>query len=279
MSAVQEQVAEIQRDWIGRTRTREQYLDPESLHRFAAAVGATTDDVLRLPMMHWAWFNDVPADAQLGPDGHPGSGTFLPAVALLPRRMFASSRLCLATPLRTGDGAREETRIESVSYKSGRSGDLVFIEITRRIEQHGHIQIEERQTIVLRAAGDGKAVSLPNIATDAHVAPDGGQLWCPAPVQLFRFSAVTFNAHRIHYDLPYATQVERYPAIIVHGPFTAVRLACLAARHGRLKNFSFRALQPLYCGQPVRLVRKGPGGVAAIRCDGETAMQADATFA
>lgn len=278
MRTLEQQVAEARDEFVGRSRTREQYLDPASLQRFAVAVGYTEQDAPGMPMAHWAWFNEALPDASLGPDGHAREGGFLPVFDALPRRMYASSRLRLIAPLRVGEIASEVFRIDSISHKPGRSGDLAFVEVVRRISQSGALCVEERQALVFRAASEGAPDPLPQICDDALRMPEDGELWCPGPVQLFRFSAVTFNPHRIHYDVPYVTEVERYPALIVHGPFTSVKLACLAARGGRLAEFSFRALQPLFCGQPVRLVRSGPGAFSAVRCDGAIAMRAEASF-
>ncbi|HRP71725.1 MAG TPA: MaoC family dehydratase N-terminal domain-containing protein [Xanthomonadaceae bacterium] len=261
--------------WIGREEVREQRLDAESLRRFAAATGESLE-VERAPpaLAHWAWFLPVAAASEIGEDGHPRRGGFLPPVSLS-RRMFAASSMRFPAPLRLDDVATLTSTIAEVKHRSGRSGDLVFVEVERRIVQAGEVRVEERQTIVYRDAGGTQ----PAIAQ----VPDAGaaQAWLPGPVDLFRFSAVTFNAHRIHYDRPYATGVEGYPDLVVHGPFTAAKLFAHARdRAGRTPTaFSFRAQAPLFVSQPVRLVAgDAEGEYRALRCDGEVAMAATAAF-
>jgi 3-methylfumaryl-CoA hydratase len=161
-----------------------------------------------------------------------------------------------------------------VTHKSGRTGDLVLVDVEHRISQSGSERLTERQTLVYRDVGD------PTPAVIAVVLPDdsAAELWEPTSIDLFRFSAATFNSHRIHYDLPYASDVEGYPGLVVHGPFTASRLFGLLTRdRAPPRRFCFRALAPLFAGQPIRLVRTATGA-SAIRVDGVTAMNATAEF-
>ena len=262
-------------EFVGRSRTRTQLLDRASLARFTAACGgdpAREEDVP--PLAHWAWFLDAAPDRALGPDGHAAHGGLLPTFDDAPRRMFAASRVRFHANLILDAEATEHAVIAAVTEKSGRSGPLCFVEMTREIAQHGTLRIEEHQTLVFRPAGEAELEALPRPAADADAAPENGVLWRPDAVGLFRFSAATFNAHRIHYDLPYTRELEHYPALVVHGPLTAAKLASLAARSGPLREFSFRALAPLFAGQPVRLVHSGDGEVTALRCDGTRAMYA-----
>ncbi|HEY1750636.1 MAG TPA: hypothetical protein VGG29_05200 [Caulobacteraceae bacterium] len=257
--------------WIGRTRVQTTILDPVIARRYAAAVGAPLDVAAAFPPLgHWAYFNDAVAPADLGPDGHPRRGLFLPPIAL-PRRMFASASLDFIAPLALGEPAELASTITDLRRRSGRSGDLVLIDVERRLTQAGALKLTETQTIVYRDAGD------PTPAVQDTGAGGAGELWAPTVVDLFRFSAATYNSHRIHYDRAYATAEEGYPDLVVHGPFTAARLFDLAARAaGRpLTQFRFRALAPLFVGQPV-LLHAGdePGSVAAVRCDGQVAMTA-----
>jgi 3-methylfumaryl-CoA hydratase len=248
-----------------------------SLERFAIATGADPDvERMQPPLALWAWFLDAVPDAGLGPDGHPRRGRFMPPIPL-PRRMFAAAAFRFEAPLLLDWEAEMEVRIADVTHKSGRTGDLVFVIIDRTVTQAGAVRVTERQTIVYRDADD-TSVSLSVPADDAEVMPADGEIWYPGSVNLFRFSAVTFNGHRIHYDVPYATGVEGYPALIVQGPFTAARLAMLAARDGDLAGFAFRAQVPLFVDQPVRLVRTGPGEFEALRCDGAVATSAKASY-
>ena len=148
----------------------------------------------------------------------------------------------------------------------------LFVEVERELSQAGDVKVRERQTYVYRE--DGGPTALP----DPESEPIAGDVWQPDEVNLFRFSAATFNGHRIHYDRTYAREVEGYPALIVHGPFTAAKLAQLSSRAGPLGRFSFRAQAPLFLGQPIHL-QSDAGGARAIRCDGKTAMVADAALA
>ncbi len=260
-------------DWaasVGRTETQVQRLEVESLRRFALAAGDDPDVERRSPpLAHWAFFLPSPADDGIGEDGHPRRGGFLPAITL-PRRMFASAEIRFEAPLLLGEEAELTSAVAAVTHKSGRSGELVFVEVDRLIAQAGTPRVRERQHYVYRQ--DGAPAPLP---VPAHL-PDG-EVWQPEAVNLFRFSAATFNGHRIHYDLPYARDVEGYPALVVHGPFTATRLAGLAARHGALAAFSFRAQAPLFLGQPI-VLEGGPEEFNAIRCDGAVAMTANASY-
>jgi len=245
----------------GRSETRSERLEVESLRRFALAVDADMP-----PLAHWAFFLPRPGDAEIGEDGHPRRGGFLPAITL-PRRMFAAADIRFESPLEIGAEAELVSHVAEVTHKSGRSGDLVFVEVDRVLSQSGSVRVRERQSYVYRNAGG--AAALPESASTVPV----GERWEPGPVNLFRFSAATFNSHRIHYDLPYAQGEEGYPALVIHGPFTAAKLAGLAARGGPLRRFGFRAQSPLFLGQPVFLERD-EGEVRAVRCDGVTAMTA-----
>lgn len=256
-------------DATGRTETRTEVLSTEALRRFAIAVGSTPDvQDDPPPLSHWAFFLPEPEDRNLGMDGHERRGGFLPAVSL-PRRMFAGSTVEFLAPLLLEREAVETRSIADVSHKVGRTGDLVFVEVDRTIDQDGVTRIRERQSYVYRS--DGPRTSLPVLAVD----PPEGELWHPDETNLFRFSAATFNSHRIHYDLPYAREIEGYPALVVHGPFTAAKLAAIAARQGRLTQFRFRANAPLFLGQPIYLRAAGSETVKAVRCDGKIAMTAE----
>ncbi|WP_374576195.1 MaoC family dehydratase N-terminal domain-containing protein [Phenylobacterium sp.] len=259
--------------WIGKVETVDETLDPQALRRFAAAVGADLEvERVNPPLAHWAFFLPVVPGSEIGPDGHPKRGGFLPPVSL-PRRMFAAADMEFGARLRLGQPARMTSTVMDVRHRSGRSGDLVFVEVERVIAQGGEPCVIERQTIVYRGEGGPTPPVTPVEAAGA----EGELIWTPGPVDLFRFSAVTFNSHRIHYDLPYAQQEEGYPGLVVHGPFTAARLYAFAeARAGRrLKRFAFRAQAPMFAGQQIRLrAGESAGEAQAVRCDGVVGMTA-----
>lgn len=263
--------------WVGRTETCEERIDVGALRRFAAALGESLDVEQTQPSLaHWAFFLPVqPADA-LGVDGHPKRGGFLPPVNLQ-RRMFAGSEISLGEPLALGETARRVSTIAAVVHKSGKSGDLVLVEIVHEIAQAGRVRVREQQTLVYREAGAPTPMVAP--LTVPQPGAPGDTMWRPGPVELFRFSTVTFNSHRIHYDYPYATSVEGYPGLVVHGPLTAARLYRHAARDRRPARFGFRAIAPLFADQPIRIAGNAADGeVTAVRCDGVVAMRATVGF-
>lgn len=270
MTKVTPQQVDEWRAAIGREATESQWLDALPLRRYARAVGLAGEESLP-PLPHWAYFLPLPVDSEIGEDGHPKRGGFLPAITL-PRRMFAAATIEFEGPVETGIEGQLSSKIADVAHKSGRSGDLVFVEVDRILVQEGSVRVRERQTFVYRGEND----PLPMPETAAH-SPDG-EVWEPNEVNLFRFSAATFNGHRIHYDKPYTTGVEGYPALVVHGPFTAARLAALAMRDGPLSQFSFRAMAPLFLGQPIYLRKSADDTVEATRCDGTCAMRAKVAY-
>lgn len=256
---------------VGRRQVRSQYLDTESAKRFAVAVGLAAETMSAL--VHWAWFLEATPDQNLGPDGHPKRGDFLPAISL-PRRMFASSRILFHQPLVLKQQAEIRVEIKDLFRKSGSEGQLVFATVERTIIQADEPCVQELQTIVYRNVGD--SVALP--VDKAIAIEQGDELWNPDTANLFRFSSVTFNSHRIHYDQLYAREVEGYPALLVHGPFSACKLADFAARKGVLASFEFRGLAPLFHGQTVILRRVSDDLLQALRCDGVVAMEARVSY-
>ena len=255
---------------VGREQRVSERLDPRALSRYALALGGTANSD-HVPLAHWAFFLPRHSDEDTGPDGHPRRGRFLPAITL-PRRMFAASAMRFFEPLAIGEMAEQVSTIVDVTHKLGSTGDLVFVRLRTELQQNGAVRVEETKTFVYR--DEGARVALP----EPVVPPPEGEVWSPEAVNLFRFSAATGNSHRIHYDLPYTTKEEGYPALIVHGPFTAARLAELAMRRGRLTKFEFRAKAPLFLGQPIYLRATSDTVFEAVRCDGIAAMEARAEF-
>lgn len=238
---------------------------------------------------HWFYFKQPLRASRLGVDGHERRGAFMPAVDLR-RRMWAGGTLRSLAPLRIGERAELRSRVTGVEEKRGRSGRLVFATVGQTVLQGGRACVEEEQVIVYRG-GD------PRPAARAEAPGAGDAAWSgtflPTSVTLFRFSALTDNAHRIHYDHPYATDEEGYPDLLVHGPLIALLLLDAAGRYGTgaVTRFRYRALAPLFVGRRITLVgRRGssrsdegpsPGGwsspaervVEALGPDGRVAMR------
>ncbi|MEJ2375356.1 MAG: MaoC family dehydratase N-terminal domain-containing protein [Pseudolabrys sp.] len=266
---------------VGRT-LRE--IDVVGAH-LAARMAATLDRPLPehdLPAMwHHGLFQPSAPTLTLGHDGHPRRGGFLPPVSL-PRRMFAGSDMRCLRRLRIGEEVTRDSRVLSVQHRQGRSGDLVFVRVARTLSQAGIACIEEEQAIVYRGAG----VPTPPVTPKPPAPLTAGETaraWTPNTVELFRYSAAIFVAHRIHYDWNYVTQEEGYPGIIVHGPLTATRLCEFAEDVGQrnVTRFSFRGEAPLFADQEIRLVGRMDGAERALRAeraDGVTAMSATAEF-
>lgn len=272
-------------EWVGRSESTEDYIAAAP----AQAAAATLDDQSAAfanedelpPLWHWFYFLPKAPQSRIGPDGHPQRGGFLPPIPL-PRRMFAGARLSFHQPLRIGRPAQRTGTIRSVSQKTGRSGTLAFVTVGYEISQEGEICIAEEQDIVFREPG--KAVSAPSPAPLPPVPENAwSKLVTPDPVLLFRFSALTFNGHRIHYDRPYAMDEEGYPGLVVHGPLTAVLLIELLRRHaGRpVARFSFRGEAPLFDLAPFRVMAAAQGDDVTLTAhgpDGRVAMSATAAF-
>jgi len=207
------------------------------------------------PLWHWLYFLPHARQDALGADGHPRRGGFLPPVPL-PRRMWAGARLLWqkGNPLQTGQQVQRHSHIASVQHKSGRSGELLFVQVQHAYHNAAGLALSETHDIVYRAAAQPDAPApapqqppwAGQAAFSRRIAPDA--------VLLFRYSALTFNGHRIHYDRPYATQVEGYPGLVVHGPLIATWLLDLLHRHmphAQVAEFDFRAVRPTFDMQPL----------------------------
>ena len=270
--------------WIGREEARDDRLDL----RIVQALAATFDhdpasikpgDALP-PLWHWVYFTPQARASEIGTDGHPRRGGFLPPVEL-PNRMWAGGRLRFEQPPRVDENVRRVSRIARCERKSGRNGDLVFVTVEHTLSGAAGVALVEEHDIVYRnptppgaPAGGEKVAEQAEFRQTIH----------PDPVLLFRYSALTFNGHRIHYDHPYVTQVEGYPGLIVHGPLVATLLmelfrANFPAR--RVTRFDFRAVGPLFdtadfdvCG---RLT--GPNSAQLwTDCAGRLTMKAELHF-
>lgn len=244
------------RSWIGRQERMEGHAAPEPLAGLAALLDHQTPPWPRgevPPLGHWLYFLPCALQSDIGEDGHPKRGGFLPPIPL-PRRMWAGGSLNFHAPMRIGAPIERVSTITDVVAKSGNSGDMVFVTVDHRISNDGTLLIEERQDIVYRtpAPPAAPAAAAPTVAPETRAA-DATRGYQADPVALFRFSALTFNSHRIHYDRDYACNEEGYPGLVVHGPFAATLLADLWLRtYGgkRMKGFSFRARAPLFDTAP-----------------------------
>lgn len=233
------------------------------------------------PLGHWLFFWPAVRQSGLGEDGHPARGGFLPPVPL-PRRMWAAGRVRFHRDLPLGVDVARRSSIRDIAVKSGRMGELVFVTVDHEIraETDQAIAIEEEQTIVYRQA-PAPGAQAPAKAAPADAAFEHSVI--PDPVMLFRYSALTFNSHRIHYDLPYVTGEEGYPGLIVHGPLTATLLIDLFCREhpgAKIAEFSFRAMSPAFANNRLTLAGKPaeePGNFSlwAKNDDGHLIMQAD----
>jgi 3-methylfumaryl-CoA hydratase len=273
------------RAWIGRTETTHDPLGPVQPQAAQAMLddpGPVLDAGAALPPL-WHWFHFLPRapQAALDADGHPQRGGFLPPIPY-PRRMFAGARLQWHRPLLIGMPAERQACIRDVVLKSGKSGSLAFVTVGLRFVQDGALCIEEEQDIVYREPGGPVAAP---VAAPWPPVPEGSwtQVRQPDSRLLFRFSALTFNAHRIHYDRGYASAVEGYPGLVVHGPLTAVLLAQLVQRSTArpLRRFSFRGVAPLFDLGPMRLVGTPEGDSVALQAqgpDGKAGLLASATL-
>jgi 3-methylfumaryl-CoA hydratase len=272
------------RQWVGREQVAEQSLEPFAAQAMSGlldrAAPPAVGDALPLPW-HWLYFLEAPARAATGVDGHPQRGGFLPPVPL-PRRMWAAGVLQCEAPLRVGTPARKRSTVRSVDLKEGRSGPLVFVTVDHLLEQDGRTCIREEQSIVYREAPSAPAPLPPG--EKATKAAQWSAPLRPDPALLFRFSALTYNGHRIHYDRDYAVREEFYPALVVHGPLLATALLDLLER-GRpgvpVRSFTFRALRPAFDTDTLQLCAAAEGDTVELwtqDAQGHIGMTARATL-
>ncbi|MGX9962026.1 FAS1-like dehydratase domain-containing protein [Roseomonas sp. F4] len=252
-------------EWVGHWREVEDQMTAPAARRLAAmldrappalAIGAEVPP-------HWLaiLFDDAQPQSQLGPDGHPAKGDFLPPVDL-PRRMLAGRRITYGKPVRIGAALVRRSEITAITPKQGRTGRLVFVTVRHSMSGPDGIVAVEEQDIAYREAATGEA------AAKAEAAPLPEAIWRedfrPDPVLLFRYSALCFNGHRIHYDVDYARAEEGYPGLVVNGGLTTMMLLEAGLRHApagaRLHSTDIRTLRPLSCGRPARLAGAAPDG-------------------
>lgn len=265
------------RDWIGRVETREGCLTMELAGMLAGALGHAAAPVPAIaagapmpPLWHWAAFPEFVPLGELGTDGHPRPGGFLPPLPYS-RRMWAGGTLSFEGGFRIGEGLRRRSEIRAVDEKRGATGPMVFVKVGHVVEGAEGARILEEQDIVYLDIPETftppKKLPLPEAADFAETVTVN-------EARLFRYSAATYNAHRIHYDLPYAREVEKYPALVVHGPMQASLLMEAGLRHAggaAPRAFRFRGVHPMFADEDMRLFgRRGEDGALEL-CTGAAA--------
>ena len=272
--------------WLGRTREHEDTLHPVAATALAATLNREKKQFTEgqpLPLLwHWLYFLETTRLKDLADDGHPIRGQFLPPIPL-PRRMWAGSRLSFHHPLHLGEPVSKKSTIKSLQFKQGRSGELAFLCVVHETSNEAGIAITEEQDLVYRGPLSSSAAPkalMKEAEMKAAEVPDYSFTLTPDPVLLFRYSALTFNAHRIHYDRDYGTSREGYPGLVVHGPLLATLMMELVTQEyldRPVLSFEFRAVQPVFDGAKVVIGGKVPDDsgrclVWAANSDGEVCM-------
>jgi 3-methylfumaryl-CoA hydratase len=276
--------------WVGRTETASDTITLAPMRALSATLESTDAEpavgAALPPLWHWLYFLPHAPHSEIGADGHAKRGGFLPPVPL-PRRMWAGGRFNWQAnnTLSAGEAVQRVSTIKSVTHKTGRSGDLVFVVVQHALHNARGLALTEEHDIVYRAPAQ------PNDAVPTPIAVDTPADWhrdvAADPVLLFRYSALTFNGHRIHYDRSYVTETEGYPGLVVHGPLIATLLVDLIRRQlpkARLLSFDFRAVRPTFDGNTFRLnaqlsVNDKSVTLWAQDHDGWLTMQGSATLA
>jgi 3-methylfumaryl-CoA hydratase len=286
MSATDAVDLERLRAWIGRSETRTDLVTAVPCAALSATLDRTDPEpkggTAVPPLWHWLYFLPLSPMSEVGADGHPKRGGFLPPVPL-PRRMFGGGRFEFGHPLKIGETISRTSRITAVTGKAGRSGTLVFVTVRHEIANSSGVALTEEHDIVYRE--NPRADTPVPAPTPAPVGETFKREIAPDPVLLFRYSALTFNSHRIHYDRSYVTQVEGYPGLVVHGPLIATLLVDLLRRSlpdANFARFSFRAVRPLFDIHPFTVCARQQGNRVALWArdhEGWLAMEASADLA
>ncbi len=273
----------VLQEWIGREATETDVVEPGPV-RLAASLFdiKNPNDALGADVpvgWHWFYFNPATPQSDIGDDGHPRRGGLLPPIPL-PRRMWAAGRLTFQRAIRIGERIERRSRITSIETKKGRSGTLVFVTVHRLITGSQGPAVEEEQTLVYRRAPGRNEPSIETRPPPSD--SEWTETYLPTAVALFRFSALTFNGHRIHYDHPYATGVEGYRGLLVHGPFAALLLLSAAVRHtpGRPSVFAFRNVGPLFADETINIAGRAqsPGRSEVWAANPQGIMAVKASF-
>jgi 3-methylfumaryl-CoA hydratase len=274
------------RQWVGRSSEASDIVTAQLVKGLRATlfqeVGEPTSGDIAPFTVHWCLAQPVFPMSMLGPDGHPTRGGFLPPVPL-PRRMWAGGELEFLDPLRVGDEATRTSRISDVTLKTGSTGTLCFVSVEHLVTTARGTAIRERQDIVYREMG-GPQPAAPAKAAPSPRLAQHSEIHMADPVLLFRYSALTFNGHRIHYDRDYVTKVEGYPGLIFHGPLQAAFIVELAAklRGGKPpKKLSYRGVQPLFEGSEFSVNANDNGSAMELwtaNAEGQPTMKGAATW-
>lgn len=256
-------------DWHPEPLVEHDDMEAMESGRFAALLGTPPLISAELPpLWHWFYFLGWPAQAGLGPDGHPLNGHFLPPIPNR-RRMFAGGRLTVTQPLEFEIPAERRVRIANVALKQGRSGEIAFVTVRSDFYQQGELRVTEEQDAVYRSGAGPVRTFLPS---DGEIAT---ATWSSVPhldeTLLFRFSAITANAHRIHYDAPYTREVEGYPGLVVHGPLLVLLMLELV-RDREVASVNYRLQHPVFLGDQITVLGDPVDGGAELSvCSGATA--------
>jgi 3-methylfumaryl-CoA hydratase len=275
------------REWLGRTRRDEDEITLGAARRLAATLDRDPAVLRRGDELPESWyailFGPIALQSTLGRDGHPRTGDFLPPLAGT-RRVFGGRRTRFVAPLKIGDVVSRVSTVTGTTQKSGSTGPFTLVTVTHEISGPSGLAIVEEQDIVYRAAVEAGAAAPQRKPAQAPAEPAWSRPVDLDPVLTFRYSALTFNAHRIHYDLPYTREVEGYPALLMNGGLTALLLIETARPHlpRPVAGYAARAMSPLFVGQRVTFNGRLADGVALLWAsgpDGGLAYQVDLTLA
>ena len=268
-------------EWVGREERREDVVDSSRASALSATLSAP--GILKAgdrlpPLFHWIYFWEHRTPAETGSDGHGKKGGFLPPISA-PRRMWASGKIEFLHDICIGDQIEKRSTISDIVEKDGRSGALTFVNVQHELTRGSCLCLREQQVIVYRGQDrQSSSQRLPDTPRPANF----NEKFAPDEITLFRYSALTLNSHRIHYDYPYATDIEGYEGLVVHGPLQATLLARLAERVSgeALCGFEFRGVAPAFCGELITLNAEKEAGVIDLWAaqDGAMTMKAKATF-